>query len=50
MASPPDPKSALLFAGLQTYPGGQSFFSLIGPELASQIEFVCSDMGKPTCG
>jgi len=25
----------------------QGFFSMIGPELSSQIEFVCSDMWKP---
>ena len=28
----------------------KEFFTMIGPEVAAQIEFVCSDMWKPYLG
>ena len=43
-----DDLTRLLWVGKErTVETLQGFFSLIGPELSSQIEFVCSDMWKP---
>jgi transposase len=43
-----DDLTRLLWVGKErTVETFQGFFSMIGPELSSQIEFVCSDMWKP---
>ena len=43
-----DDLTRLLWVGKErTVETLQGFFSMIGPELSSQIEFVCSDMWKP---
>lgn len=43
-----DDLTRLLWVGKErTEESFQSFFSMIGPELSSKIEFVCSDMWKP---
>jgi transposase len=43
-----DDLTRLLWVGKErTEASFQRFFSLIGPKLSSQIEFVCSDMWKP---
>jgi transposase len=43
-----DDLTRLLWVGKErTVEAFQDFFSMIGPELSSKIEFVCSDMWKP---
>ena len=43
-----DDLTRLLWVGKErTEKSFQKFFSMIGPELSSKIEFVCSDMWKP---